>query len=686
MSDAQFVKETFWNLLSREEGIVIPIIQRAYTQGGRGKKGQQDESIERKGEAFLQCLVDALVDGKRIELDFIYGTTENGKIQPLDGQQRLTTLFLLHWYIAQKESRLSEVKSTLKKFTYETRSSSRYFCNKLCDFTVPINEEPALHRIIEDQGWFALSWKNDPSVLSMLGMLDKIHKKLSGQEYSLWDKLVSPPDTAFITFFYTPLEAFSLTDELYIKMNARGKELTLFEKFKASIERKIEIEGWDKGKSADQTFGNQMDNEWTDLFWHFRVPVKNQKKETVGYHIDKSLLRFIAAMLISHYAEKDEEKTVRLFNDPESILPEDFDKESYDFIYETLNMFYTARNNFLDNVINNAVFWWGEKSIKLEFFNDFFKLFIASGSDKAMTWQQQAVFYGFSLYLKNNSFDIAKLADWLCFVINVITNGTIDAYEPFVSAKKRLDEFAQMSSNIYLHLAALTEATNGFAFDQMKEEIQKAKIYANLPDAKPFIQEIENCNFCRGHVGFVFECLDVKDSDPDINRLSKMKDILFAYLNENDISNDFRRALLTVDDNCYYTFWENSAHIPDGYIEYGPLMDKPQYCLITDRNKENDRADIRNFSIEASRGRNRNRRYLKKLLTDLLLANILPGNGTLRKIIEDFVPPQDMPGWKQLLIKEDQWLDDKNPRFLIIDGDHAFLRQSKKAWYPDEIK
>jgi hypothetical protein len=69
-----------------------------------------------------------------------------------------------------------------------------------------------------------------------------------------------------------------------------------------------------------------------------------------------------------------------------------------------------------------------------------------------------------------------------------------------------------------------------------------------------------------------------------------------------------------------------------------------------------------------------------------LLANILPGNGTLLKIIEGFVPPQDMPGWKQLLIKEDKWLDDKNPRFLIIDGDHAFLRQSKKAWYPDEIK
>ncbi len=109
-----FSKETFWSLLSNKGGIVIPIIQRAYTQGGRGN----DEAVAKKGEAFLQYLVDALIGVKpAAELDFIYGTIENDKVQPLDGQQRLTTLFLLHWYVAQRENRLSDkVKGTLKKF------------------------------------------------------------------------------------------------------------------------------------------------------------------------------------------------------------------------------------------------------------------------------------------------------------------------------------------------------------------------------------------------------------------------------------------------------------------------------------------------------------------------------------------------------------------------------------------
>jgi hypothetical protein len=70
------------------------------------------------------------------------------------------------------------------------------------------------------------------------------------------------------------------------------------------------------------------------------------------------------------------------------------------------------------------------------------------------------------------------------------------------------------------------------------------------------------------------------------------------------------------------------------------------------------------------------------------LLDILTNGKKLREIIEQFAIPPDMPRWKELLIKEDRWLelDGKNPRFLIIDGDHAFLRQSKKAWYPDEIK
>ena len=87
---------SFWDFLN-QYNIEIPIIQRDYAQGRKGK--------ETLREMFLRNLKNAmdnnLSDKQEILiLDFVYGSVKNGKLQPLDGQQRLTTLWLLHWYVA----------------------------------------------------------------------------------------------------------------------------------------------------------------------------------------------------------------------------------------------------------------------------------------------------------------------------------------------------------------------------------------------------------------------------------------------------------------------------------------------------------------------------------------------------------------------------------------------------------
>ena len=85
----------FYQLFENYEQVVIPIIQREYAQG-RAKIVRNE---------FLKALYDALCQPEDapelpLDLDFIYGSVVNGSFQPLDGQQRLTTLFLLHWYLA----------------------------------------------------------------------------------------------------------------------------------------------------------------------------------------------------------------------------------------------------------------------------------------------------------------------------------------------------------------------------------------------------------------------------------------------------------------------------------------------------------------------------------------------------------------------------------------------------------
>ena len=162
--EAIYENET-WQPLSKIE---IPIIQRDYAQGREGK--------EELRENFLKFLLEA-INGTPKELDFVYGSVRNNILQPLDGQQRLTTLFLLHWFVAVKENRLNdELKNLLTKFTYETRTSSREFCIDLINKGIIYNPEQNISTLIIDSSWFFLSWKRDQTIKSMLTMLDDIQQ------------------------------------------------------------------------------------------------------------------------------------------------------------------------------------------------------------------------------------------------------------------------------------------------------------------------------------------------------------------------------------------------------------------------------------------------------------------------------------------------------------------------------
>src|SRR5690349_5248263 len=102
---------SFYQLFAEKKlKIEVPIIQRDYAQG------RSRESEVRNN--FLDALWKYLNENKPgKELDFVYGAiSETGNGQsfiPLDGQQRLTTLFLLHWYLSLVAGRNAEFKQIL---------------------------------------------------------------------------------------------------------------------------------------------------------------------------------------------------------------------------------------------------------------------------------------------------------------------------------------------------------------------------------------------------------------------------------------------------------------------------------------------------------------------------------------------------------------------------------------------
>lgn len=96
----------------------------------------------------------------------------------------------------------------------------------------------------------------------MLVMLDSINDKF-GNIANLWEILTGKK--ARIVFYFLPLSENGLSDELYIKMNSRGKKLTAFEHFKAEYE-----DLYEKDSDEARTVNHKFDVEWADTFFPYR--------------------------------------------------------------------------------------------------------------------------------------------------------------------------------------------------------------------------------------------------------------------------------------------------------------------------------------------------------------------------------------------------------------------------------
>jgi hypothetical protein len=241
----------------RVTSIEIPLIQRDYAQG------RTDPRASDIRERFLDVLHEALTEGKDVGLDFIYGDVEAGTLRPLDGQQRLTTLFLLHWYLGYRAEQLSERQAWMS-FTYATRPTARLFCKKLVT-AQPSPDESDPRAWIVDQPWFLYVWENDPTIQAMLVMIGAIHRRFADCDpQGAWQRLTANDDPA-ISFQLLPIDDMGSGEDLYIKMNSRGKPLTPFENFKARFESAI---AWAGDKATE--FDHRIDGSWSDILWRVR--------------------------------------------------------------------------------------------------------------------------------------------------------------------------------------------------------------------------------------------------------------------------------------------------------------------------------------------------------------------------------------------------------------------------------
>jgi uncharacterized protein with ParB-like and HNH nuclease domain len=213
--------------------IEIPVIQRDYAQGRKGKE------YVRKN--FLEQIKSALKNKTETSLDFVYGNIENERFFPVDGQQRLTTLWLIYWYLSFKSGNLQNDYKTLENFSYETRESSREFCKVLCEKMKEVSDDKlGIVEYIKQQTWFYESWLNDPTISAMLRTVggdcdskeDCIESVFKGVEYKEYYESLGCVKFELLVI---GSEKLPVSDDLYIKMNARGKMLSDFDNLKADL-------------------------------------------------------------------------------------------------------------------------------------------------------------------------------------------------------------------------------------------------------------------------------------------------------------------------------------------------------------------------------------------------------------------------------------------------------------------
>lgn len=500
---------TFWNFL-KQYTCVIPIIQRDYAQGRKGK-----ESLRKK---FFGKIIESLKEKKSLMLDFVYGYPKDDGtvVYPLDGQQRLTSLWLLYWYLAYKSGVPSSNETfwnRMKKFTYQTRTSSREFCERICQElkVLPLSKDdkgetiiPDVKNVIQSQPWFSRRFKKDPTVQAMLRSLSDIENNsgfeqlLQEEDFEALFNLLISEDCPIRFYFRSSKDEHIVDpDDLYVKMNARGKKLTQFENFKAELFSYKDDSGLELFRFNDGlNFIKRHENQWTNLFWTLRHSDHNI--------VDHIQLEFFNRMALAF---------LTAFNDVESNGQKLYEHITKHLTFTSIDIYRPVLCKDFKRLyagVLNGICAIGRNGVEV---NDLFKYpysfrylpqYENQDADKTGVFEVEennfnytitdisvrriVSFYAASLYFyffyQNTRtfscvhFDPVTFDDWMFFARNLFNNSGIDTY---AGAKSILNVFNQINRHC-LNIIEFLDSSQAKKISiqgdlikaQFEEEIQKA--------------------------------------------------------------------------------------------------------------------------------------------------------------------------------------------------------------------
>ena len=534
--------------------IVIPDFQREYAQG----RTDAQSSYVRK--MFLDEIFNFLEgDNEYLNLDFVYGSvTDKKQLFPFDGQQRLTTLFLVYSCLHSMAGRRED---WLTKFTYSNRDSAAEYCKEIAVGRIP--------DYIDSMNASVIGMNT-----TVQGILERIRNSTDGQEY----KIPRYIDGLEKICFYIPSN-ISLVPDIYWRMNARGKKLTPLERFKSSFFDKDEKE-----------YSRKFDKVAEQIFLYLR-------NEDISQNYEDSFQNLISLMFDSFQKilKSDKESKTDFFNPefvPSSIYVEYKNQKSeLEVFLSLLNILSVSDLALISNEYKESCPMYTKQTKE--------SLFIVTENQNEKT---HALMFCYLIALAKGK----QNKQWMRVCANLIWNSSSVA-----SALKLI--FNKLLANALDILSFLADDKNNTLSDilQYKEEYEKAKaIQENKNEISiDIIEKAESTAFADGRIDFLFRNADGKINWDDF---IKKRDNFDSWFDENGVKKDYREEIVTAyiklspwdEGDCYFDIsknrWRNEVFGKINDENYGAVYRKITNSLLSSSINIEGREGERSYQIRKS--------------------------------------------------------------------------------------
>lgn len=319
-----------------------------------------------------------------------------------------------------------------------------------------------------------------------------------------------------ITFIFMDLKKYKLTDDLYIKMNSRGKPLSKFENFKAKFEQylkqfdedhsaygrefTLKFNQVEKTVGIQQYFSFNIDTKWTTLLWQY---CKEGKQDRIDSYIE-NLFRVI---ITNYYASIVKLPNKNTSDSTFDVLTGGDKSLTFAKYEETKVLTYNAILSVIDSL--DTLYNGSQKiacyiTTNYKIYYDEDEIFLKAIENK-LSRAERMQFFAYVQYLIHHRDKMDCLDEWMRVVHNLThpDNTIADGNDDLARGIKSIEKLIPYAPNIIHYLQGVT-TIDGFSKHQSSEECIKAHLIEKA-GWRELIEDAEKHPYFNGQIGFLLE-------------------------------------------------------------------------------------------------------------------------------------------------------------------------------------